>query len=277
MKADGQTAGQAAGPEGGATPVPGRGLDLGLDKKVVLVTGGTRGVGAGIARVLADLGAVPVACGRNPTAGSDIEFIECDVRDADAVEAMVRGIAESHGRLDGVVNNAGGSPFALAADASPRFSSKIVELNLLAPLTVSRAAHAVMRDQATGGAIVNVSSVSGHRPSPGTSAYGAAKAGLDNAVTSLAIEWAPHVRINSVVCGSVLTEQAHLHFGDDAGVAAVGATIPMGRLAMPEDVGNAVAFLLSPLAGYITGSTLTVHGGGERPAFLAAATADNKV
>ncbi|MDY6808625.1 SDR family oxidoreductase [Gordonia sp. HNM0687] len=274
MKADGQVAGQGVA---GAASAAARGLDLGLDKQVVLVTGGTRGVGAGIARVLADLGAVPVVCGRNPGPDSEVEFVTCDVRDADAVDAMVRGIVETHGRLDGVVNNAGGSPFAPAADASPRFASKIVELNLLAPLTVARAAHAMMCQQEGGGAIVNVSSVSGHRPSPGTSAYGAAKAGLDNAITSLAIEWAPQVRINSVVCGSVLTEQAHLHYGDDAGVAAVAATIPMGRLAMPEDVGNAVAFLLSPLAGYITGSTLTVHGGGERPAFLAAATADNKV
>ncbi|GAA3701538.1 SDR family oxidoreductase [Gordonia hankookensis] len=255
----------------------GQGHDLGIDKKVVLVTGGTRGVGAGITRVLAELGAVPVVCGRNPGEDTDVEFVPCDVRDADAVDEMIRGIAQTHGRLDGVVNNAGGSPFALAADASPRFTSKIVELNLLAPLTVARAAHAVMRQQETGGAIVNVSSVSGHRPSPGTSAYGAAKAGLDNAMTSLAIEWAPQVRVNSVVCGAVLTEQAHLHLGDDDGVAAVGATIPMGRLAMPADVGNAVAFLLSPLAGYITGSTLTVHGGGEKPAFLAVATADNQV
>ena len=276
MKSDGQAAGQGV-VGAGAGSVAARGPDLGLDKKVVLVTGGTRGVGAGITRVLAEFGAVPVVCGRHPGADSDVEFIACDVRDADAVDVMVRDIVETHGRLDGVVNNAGGSPFALAADASPRFTSKIVELNLLGPLAVARAAHAVMREQSGGGAIVNVSSVSGHRPSPGTSAYGAAKAGLDNAMTSLAIEWAPHVRINSVVCGSVLTEQAHLHFGDDAGIAAVGETIPMQRLAMPEDVGNAVAFLLSPLAGYITGSTLTVHGGGERPAFLAAATADNKV
>jgi NAD(P)-dependent dehydrogenase (short-subunit alcohol dehydrogenase family) len=85
------------------------------------------------------------------------------------------------------------------------------------------------------------------------------------------------VRVNSVVAGPVETEQSHLHYGDDAGVAAVGATIPLGRMATPVDVGNAVAFLLSPLAGYISGSTLTVHGGGEKPAFLDAATAGNAV
>lgn len=265
--------------------------DLGLDSRVVLVTGGARGVGLGVTRVLSDLGAVPIVCARHPAdavAGIDrAEFIGCDVRDEAAVEAMVADIVARHGRLDGVVNNAGGSPFALAADASARFAGKIVELNLLAPLVVARAAYAVMCRQAdgdgsgnaagngTGGAIVNVSSVSGHRPSPGTAAYGAAKAGLDSLTASLAVEWAPRVRVNSVIAGPVETEQSALHYGDDAGVAAVARTIPMGRLASPADVGAAVAFLLSPLAGYITGTTLTVHGGGERPAFLDAATAGN--
>jgi NAD(P)-dependent dehydrogenase (short-subunit alcohol dehydrogenase family) len=256
-------------------------VELGLVGKVVLVTGGGRGVGAGITRVLASLGARPVICGRSADNVADdlreVDFVSCDVRDAAAVDAMVEEIVGRAGRIDGVVNNAGGSPFALAADASARFTGKIVDLNLLAPLAVARAANAVMQTQDEGGAIVNVSSVSGHRPSPGTSAYGAAKAGLDNLMTSLAVEWAPRVRVNSVVAGPVVTELSHLHYGDDAGVEAVGATIPMGRMATPADVGNAVAFLLSPLAGYISGSTLTVHGGGEKPAFLDAATAGNAV
>lgn len=253
------------------------GLDLGMEKSVVLVTGGVRGVGLGIASVLADLGAVPIVCARRPgpTADAVAQYIPCDVRDESAVTTMVERIADEHGRLDAVVNNAGGSPFALAAGASSSFSSKIVELNLLAPLVVARTANRVMQQQSTGGAIVNVSSVSGHRPSPGTSAYGAAKAGLDSLTASLAVEWAPRVRINSVVVGPVETESADLHYGDAAGIAAVARTIPMGRMARPADVGNAVAFLLSPLAAYITGSTLTVHGGGEKPAFLDAANAGN--
>lgn len=255
-------------------------VDLGLTGTVVLVTGGARGVGAGITRTLVGLGAVPVICGRSPDNVvadlRDVEFVACDVRDDAAVEAMIRQIADEHGRIDGVVNNAGGSPFVPAADASARFTGKIVELNLLAPMIVARHANAVMQTQADGGAIVNVSSVSGHRPSPGTSAYGAAKAGLDNLMSSLAVEWAPRVRVNSVVAGPVETEQSHLHYGDADGVAAVGATIPMGRMATPADIGNAVSFLLSPLAGYVTGSTLTVHGGGEKPAFLDAATVNNE-
>ena len=256
-------------------------VDLGLAGKVILVTGGVRGVGLGIAATLSRLGAVVVACARNEGDGlaqlPRAEFAACDVRDEDAVVAMMANIAQRHGQVDAVVNNAGGSPFALATDASARFASKIIELNLVAPYIVARAAHQMMSQQPDGGVIVNVSSVSGHRPSPGTSAYGAAKAGLDNLTASLAVEWAPLVRVNSVVAGPVETEASALHYGDDDGIAAVGETIPMRRMAYPADIGAAVAFLASPLAAYITGSTLTVHGGGERPAFLDAANAGNKI
>jgi NAD(P)-dependent dehydrogenase (short-subunit alcohol dehydrogenase family) len=161
-----------------------------------------------------------------------------------------------------------------AATASPRLHQKVVELNLLAPLHVSQRANAVMQQQDSGGAIVMIGSVSGTRPSPGTAAYGAAKAGLANLATSLAVEWAPKVRVNTVVVGPVDTELSHLHYGDDTGVAAVGSTIPMGRMATPADVAEACLFLASPAAAYITGSTLTVHGGGERPAFLDASNAE---
>jgi NAD(P)-dependent dehydrogenase (short-subunit alcohol dehydrogenase family) len=251
-------------------------VDLELSGAVVLVTGGVRGVGAGISRVFAKCGATVVACARHePESALDgVEFHRCDVRDEEQVRAMMAAIVDGHGRLDVVVNNAGGAPRSDAATASPRLHAKIVELNLLAPLLVAQAANAVMQRQDGGGAIVMVSSVSGHRPSPGTAAYGAAKAGLDNLVGSLAIEWAPKVRVNSVVAGMVRTEQAHLHYGDDAGIAAVAATVPLGRLAEPEDIGNCVAFLASPLAAYVSGATLTAHGGGEVPAFLAAARVD---
>ncbi|HZC73062.1 MAG TPA: SDR family oxidoreductase [Jatrophihabitans sp.] len=248
-------------------------MDLGLGGAVALVTGGVRGVGAGISRVLVECGATVVACARHaPDAPLDgVEFRECDVRDEAQVRAILGAVADRYGRLDVVVNNAGGAPRAEAASASPRLHAKVVELNLLAPLLVAQVANAVMREQPNGGAIVMVSSISGHRPSPGTAAYGAAKAGLDNLVATLAVEWAPKVRVNSVAAGMVRTEQAHLHYGDAAGVAAVGATVPLGRLAEPEEVGRCVAFLASPLASYVSGATLTAHGGGELPAFLSAA------
>jgi NAD(P)-dependent dehydrogenase (short-subunit alcohol dehydrogenase family) len=200
-----------------------------------------------------------------------VELRACDVRDEEQVRLLVEGIVADHGRLDVLVNNAGGAPRSDAATASPRLHAKIIELNLGAPLLVAQLANAAMQRQDSGGAIVMVSSVSGHRPSPGTAAYGAAKAGLDNLVGSLAVEWAPKVRVNSVAAGMVRTEQAHLHYGDEAGIAAVGATVPIGRLAEPEEIGRCVAFLASPLASYVSGAVLTAHGGGEAPAFLAAA------
>jgi NAD(P)-dependent dehydrogenase (short-subunit alcohol dehydrogenase family) len=248
-------------------------MDLGLDGAVALVTGGARGVGRGIASVLASAGCPVVICGRTePTElpGGSV-FQACDVRDPDAVAELVEWITTTYGRLDIAVNNAGGAPFTPAADASSRLHAKVVELNLLAPLIVAQAANAVMQHQDRGGAIVMVSSVSGHRPSPGTAAYGAAKAGLDSLTASLAVEWAPKVRVNSVVAGMIVTEQSHLHYGDDEGIAAVGRTVPLGRMARPEEIGTCVAFLASPLASYVTGSTLTAHGGGEVPAFLSAA------
>jgi NAD(P)-dependent dehydrogenase (short-subunit alcohol dehydrogenase family) len=125
-----------------------------------------------------------------------------------------------------------------------------------------------MQEQADGGVIVNVGSVSGMRASPGTAAYGAAKAGLIALTQSLAVELAPKVRVVCVSAGPVRTELAHLHYGDEAAQAQVGRTIPLGRLGEPSDVADAVLLVASPLAKFITGANLVVHGGGERPAFL---------
>ena len=165
----------------------------------------------------------------------------------------------------------GGAPAADAATVSPRFSESILRLNLIAPLHFSQQANAVMQEQQKGGVIINIASVSGTRPSPGTAAYGAAKAGLLSLTQSLAVEWAPKVRVVAVTAGMIRTEQAHLHYGDEAGVAAVGATVPAGRLGEPRDVADACLFLASPLASYVSGASLLVHGGGEKPAFLGAA------
>ena len=255
-------------------------VSLGLEGGVVLVTGGTRGVGRGIAQRFLEAGCTVVTCGRSapdalPEAGGRrASFVPADVRDPEQVEDLIDGVMAAHDRLDVVVNNAGGSPPADAATASPRFSTAIVDLNLTAPLTVAQHANRVMQPQDDGGCIVNIASLSGLRASPGTAAYGAAKAGLINLTKSLAIEWAPRVRVNAVSAGIIRTEQAELHYGDEAAIARVAATIPAGRMGEPDDVGNACLFLASPtLAAYVTGANLEVHGGGEVPAFQAAADA----
>ena len=246
-------------------------LTIDLTGRVALVTGGVRGVGLGITRTLLEAGATVVTCARSeaePVEGST--HLTCDVRDPDAVQDLVDRVVAGHGRLDVLVNNAGGAPYALAADASARFHEKVTALNLLAPLALMQAANAVMQEQDSGGAIVNVSSVSALRPSPGTASYGAAKAGLDSLTRTLAVEWAPQVRVNAIDVGLVLTEQTDLHYGGPDGVLAIEKTVPLGRLARPEEVGAVAAFLASPLASYVTGGTLECHGGGERPAFLTA-------
>ena len=243
-------------------------LVLDLADRVVLVTGGARGIGIGISRVLASAGATVVTCGRSEAESPGAAHLVCDVRDADAVRDMVDEIVAAHGRIDGLVNNAGGSPYSPAADASPRFHEKVMGLNLLAPLAVAQACHRIMRSHERGGSIVNISSVSALRPSPGTAAYGAAKAGLDSLTRSLAVEWAPDVRVNSVDVGLCRTEHTSDHYGGDDGVAAIERTIPLGRMAQPEEVGHVVAFLLSDLASYVSGATVECHGGGEPPVFL---------
>jgi len=129
-----------------------------------------------------------------------------------------------------------------------------------------------MQTQSSGGSIINIASVSGIRPSPGTAAYGAAKAGLINLTGTLAIEWGPKVRVNVISAGMIQTEQAHLHYGDEEGIARIADTVPLKRLGTPRDVAGACLYLASSLASYVSGANLVLHGGGETPAFLSAAS-----
>lgn len=249
-----------------------------LSGQSVIVTGGARGIGRGITEGFLAAGADVTICGRSEpeelpaVEGRAATFVAADVREPDDVARVVDDAVGRLGRVDVLVNNAGGSPPADSATASPRFSRAIVELNLIAPLVCSQAVNAIMQEQESGGCIVNIASVSGTRPNPGSAAYGAAKAGLLNLTTTLAVDFAPRVRVNAVTAGLILTEQAHLFYGDEEGIAAVSATVPLGRMGTPDDIANVCLFLASPLAAYVSGANVLVHGGGEQPAYRDAAT-----
>ncbi|MEV4574518.1 SDR family oxidoreductase [Nonomuraea jabiensis] len=234
--------------------------------RAVLVTGGTQGIGAGIARAFREAGADVTVCARREPAAPvpGIRFARADVRVAEDVERLMSGFD----RLDVVVNNAGGSPYAPLDGTSPRLHARVVELNLTAPLLVSQFAYPLLA--AAGGAIVMIGSASGARPSPGTSAYGAAKAGLHHLARCLAAEWAPEVRVNTVVVGLAATEHAAPHYGGQED--GMGAAIPAGRMATPADVAAACLWLAAP--GYVTGAEVRVDGGGEIPAWRHLASGD---
>jgi NAD(P)-dependent dehydrogenase (short-subunit alcohol dehydrogenase family) len=181
---------------------------------------------------------------------------------------MIDGIVAEHGRLDVLVNNAGGAPAASAAEASPRFHDKIIGLNLNAPLLVAQIANRVMQEQGSGGSIINISSISANRAAPTIAAYAAAKAGIDSLTKSLAMEWAPKVRVNAIDVGLCRTEQTDDHYGGDERVAKIEATIPLGRMARPDEIGNVAVFLASDMASYVSGANVGCDGGGEPPVFL---------
>ncbi|ORI26204.1 SDR family oxidoreductase [Rhodococcus sp. 1168] len=237
----------------------------------IVVTGGTKGIGFEIATAFLAAGADVMVCGRTVPEtlpsfdGRTAKFRATDVRDPADAAGLIEDAVAAHGRLDVLVNNAGGSPDADAATVSPRFVEKIVALNLLAPFNVSQAANAVMQTQPEGGSIVNIGSVSAHDPQPGTAAYSAAKAGLLVLTKALALEWAPKVRINHITTGLIRTDSAAAVYGDDGG-AAVVRTLPIGRMAVPQDIAGACLFLSSEWASYVNGADLAVHGGGEYPA-----------
>jgi NAD(P)-dependent dehydrogenase (short-subunit alcohol dehydrogenase family) len=238
--------------------------------RVAIVTGGTRGLGKSIAERLAEAGCMVAVCGRNApdSLPAGVTFHAADIRDPDQAQAFVASVAEAHGRLDILVNNAGGSPKADAATASARFFDSILKLNLHAAMYMAQAAHAPMKG-CGGGSIVNIASVSGIRPSPGTAAYGAAKAGLLNLTQSLAQEWGPdRIRVNAIIAGLMQTETAEATYGDAEAQAAVGRSMPLQRMGTGDDLAGAILWLCSDLASWVSGARINVDGGGERPYFL---------
>lgn len=243
---------------------------IALFGQTAIVTGGTRGLGRDIAVHLAEAGCSVWVCGRNApdSLPEGLNFEACDIREAEQAKAFVDKVAAQTGRIDIILNNAGGSPPHDAATASPRFAEALVRLNMLGPLYMAQAAYPYMA-RAKSGSIVNIASVSGARPSPGSAIYGAAKAGLLNLTQSLAQEWGKDgIRVNAIIAGLMMTENAEATYGGAQAQAKVGASMPLGRMGSGDDIAAAVLWLCSELAAWVSGARLQVDGGGERPYFL---------
>lgn len=243
--------------------------------KTVIVSGGGRGVGFGISEAFLAAGSDVFICGRKAPeklpagAGKSATFVTADVREPEHCQTLIDIAIAKTGRLDVLVNNAGGSPPMVAADAPCKLIESIIRLNLIAPMTLAQQAYKAMCETAGGGSIINIASVSGERPSPGTAAYGAAKAGLINLSRSLAQEWGvDRVRVNAIIAGLVKTEAAEAHYGGKAGIDLIESAMPMRRMARPADIANACLFLAADSSTYISGAALEVHGAGEPPGFL---------
>ncbi len=131
-----------------------------------------------------------------------------------------------------------------------------------------------MKDQPDGGVIINISSVSGSRANPLGVAYGAAKAGLNNVAQTLALEWGPKIRVLTVTVGLIVTdaEEAAGYYGGEEGIRAIGELLPMKHMGQPDEIADMCLVLASPLARWVTGTAIDVHGGGEMPSYLTRST-----
>jgi NAD(P)-dependent dehydrogenase (short-subunit alcohol dehydrogenase family) len=240
--------------------------------KVVWVTGSSRGIGAGIADHFARHGASVVVHGRSPEStaqiettiadhGGDVMAIHVDVRDEQAVDQAATAIEERFGRLDGVVANVGGASFGAATDTHASRFTRQLDLNLAASYITVRAAHRLLA--ASNGAAVLISATAATNPTPMFAAYGAAKAGVEHLVGSLAAEWGPAVRVNAVSPGLIRTEgsMAAVFQGSEELAARAGSTTAVGRIGEPADIAWACHYLLSPAASFVSGATLVVDGG----------------
>lgn len=245
-----------------------------FDGRVAIVTGGGSGLGRALALELAHLGAGVAVAGRRPEPLAEtVRLIEegggrglaqpTDVRDPDAVAALVDATVSGLGRVDMLVNNAAGNFVVRAEDLSPNGWRAVVSIVLDGSFLCSRAAGRRMIEQGDGGAILSVIASYAWTGGPGTVHSAAAKAGVVALTRTLAVEWAPHgIRVNCICPGPTDTEGAGAAlWPTEEDRARVAATVPLGRLATPEEVAAWGAALLSPHAGYITGETLTIDGG----------------
>ncbi|MET9442213.1 SDR family oxidoreductase [Streptomyces sp. NPDC006610] len=239
-----------------------------LSGKAALVTGGSRGIGYGVAEALIARGDRVCITGRNEDALKEaVERLGADraigvagkAHDLDHQAVAVERTMEAFGRVDYLVNNAGTNPvFGPIADLDLDVARKVFETNVISALGFAQKTwHAWQKDN--GGAIVNIASVAGLAPSPFIGAYGVSKAAMINLTVQLAHEFAPRVRVNAIAPAVVKTRFAEaLYEGREAEAAAA---YPLARLGVPSDIGGAAAFLTSEQADWITGQTLVVDGG----------------
>ena len=248
--------------------------NINFKNKTVVITGGSKGIGLEITKTFLKHQANVIVLARNKpkrkiqSKGNAGYFIECDIRNTDSIDSAIKAIASKYKSIDVLINNAGGAPMADSLTASPKFHEAIIDLNLTAPLNLSQKIAKKMIKQQTVSNIINISSVTATRPTPGSAAYGAAKGALVNLTKTLAVEWAPKIKVNSIIVGYIETENSILHYGSKSEIKKVAKTIPLKRMGQPQDIANACVFFASDMAEWVTGSALEVHGGGESPAYL---------